>query len=588
MIFSIYPSSFAHYPPCIAVTIFLLSALIINIANCTEWSLEDNVTSMTSHKYDRKVCETVNDHLCKDIGWNKTVMPNIFNQVSQNQASRELHQYAALIKLNCSDNIKLFLCALYFPPCTQLESTIKPCRSVCIAARNGCEKLLANFRLDWPQSLDCSSFPDKQPCVSRDGGPSITDTSSMTASDKSGSGSDFIPLVTRERFICPVHFSTPAELGYVFRLNGKFHHGCGTPCDNFIFDNRTRDTIRRFILFFATICLLSIAYTLTTYKLSEEKFDYPQRALVYIAICYLFISLVFIMGFFLGDQIACNKPFPPPYPNVLMIRTLTQGIHKPMCTLSFVILIYAQNASFFWFLILCFTWFLTTFFLWTPEALEQKSGIFHALVWGFAALRTVFYVSVKSIQGDVLSGVCSLTLWDQGKWLSVLGSVSVINLAVCILFFVMSFTSSCKIRQAHRIVGRITVGMDRLLYQLTVFSIIYILSTLILITCYAYEGINIDHWILSWQMRVCRNPNYGIPCPIEISGRQPSKPNAIFFAIKFGAQFLPGVILFCLFISRKDSESWTTFLQKSSKLWTKKSPKPSNLTIGLDSLHSKP
>ncbi|XP_068212348.1 LOW QUALITY PROTEIN: secreted frizzled-related protein 3-like [Palaemon carinicauda] len=63
----------------------------------------------------------------------------------------------------------VFLCSMYAPICTVefLSEAIPPCRSVCEAARKGCEPLLARFNIPWPSNLECSSLPlyDRGVCI---------------------------------------------------------------------------------------------------------------------------------------------------------------------------------------------------------------------------------------------------------------------------------------------------------------------------------------------------------------------------------------------------------------------------------------
>lgn len=69
----------------------------------------------------------------------------------------------------CSDQLEFFLCAMYAPICTVgfLSEAIPPCRSVCQAARDGCEPLLAKFNIPWPESLACEALPvyDRGVCI---------------------------------------------------------------------------------------------------------------------------------------------------------------------------------------------------------------------------------------------------------------------------------------------------------------------------------------------------------------------------------------------------------------------------------------
>lgn len=535
-------------------------------------------------------CESITNHMCKDIGYNETVFPNYFLHNSQHDAGRDVKAFEPLVKINCSQNVKLFICALYFPPCTIIDPPIKPCRSVCLSTKKGCESILKQFSYEWPQAFNCSALPEEQPCVTRDdSGVTASDAAvSRIPEDKGWSADNHPNPFVRDRFVCPTHFKTPRELNYAFRLNGKFYPECGTPCDNFIYSVSTREIVRNFIMFFSILCLISVSLTLVIFFLSKQQYDFLHRALASMAFCYLVISILYIVGFFVGDSITCNQPFPPPdhQQNVIMIRTLTQGTHKQMCTFTFMLLFFAQNASFLWFILLSFTWFLTTFSAWGPESLDKSSGIFHSIVWGLSGVGMIWHMAYKKIQGDVLSGVCFLGILDREKRYIPWDSASTVQISISLLFFLLSSASSWRIRKYHKKYGREIKQMDSFILKLTIFSIFYICSSIILIGCYAYEERNMDLWIRSWQARVCREPNHGIPCPLFPSGST-STPQLWFLILKYAAQLLPGIMVIMPFISGNNVKSWWQFVFKVLKCRRTDPRKPPTQAISLDKFNEK-
>ncbi|KFV67156.1 Secreted frizzled-related protein 4, partial [Dryobates pubescens] len=70
----------------------------------------------------------------------------------------------------CSPVLSFFLCAMYAPICTLefLYDPIKPCRSVCQRARDGCEPIMRRYNHSWPESLACDDLPvyDRGVCIS--------------------------------------------------------------------------------------------------------------------------------------------------------------------------------------------------------------------------------------------------------------------------------------------------------------------------------------------------------------------------------------------------------------------------------------
>ena len=118
-------------------------------------------------------CEPVNIPLCEDVNYKTTLLPNNLGHTTQDDAGLEVHQFYPLVKVQCSAFLKNFLCALYSPPCIMLKGKPLPvCKSLCVAAKNGCVTLMRKFGFEWPASLDCESnsyiVPDNQTCFGYD------------------------------------------------------------------------------------------------------------------------------------------------------------------------------------------------------------------------------------------------------------------------------------------------------------------------------------------------------------------------------------------------------------------------------------
>ncbi|KAJ8299267.1 hypothetical protein KUTeg_023327 [Tegillarca granosa] len=115
--------------------------------------------------------------LCRQsIGYNTTCFPNLLNHQTMDDAGLEVHQFFPLVKVQCSRFLRDFLCAVYTPKCSRNFRPIPPCRSLCEAAKSGCENLMNKFGFTWPESLMCHKFPENGQCYSVKG---ATITTSM-------------------------------------------------------------------------------------------------------------------------------------------------------------------------------------------------------------------------------------------------------------------------------------------------------------------------------------------------------------------------------------------------------------------------
>ena len=110
-------------------------------------------------------CDPISIPLCKDLPYNQTRFPNLLNHTRPDTAGLEIHQYFPLVKAQCSPALKLFLCSVHAPKCSVLSGIVKPCRSLCNTARQGCEPLMRKFGFPWPAKLSCEKFPEDGDCI---------------------------------------------------------------------------------------------------------------------------------------------------------------------------------------------------------------------------------------------------------------------------------------------------------------------------------------------------------------------------------------------------------------------------------------
>lgn len=83
-----------------------------------------------------------------------------------------------------------------------------------------------------------------------------------------------------------------------------------------------------------------------------------------------------------------------------------------VCTLFFMVLYFFTMAGSVWWVILTITWFLAAVPKWGSEAIEKKALLFHAVAWGVPGALTVTLLALNKIEGDGISGVCFIGLYD--------------------------------------------------------------------------------------------------------------------------------------------------------------------------------
>uniref|UniRef100_A0A2K6NDG0 Frizzled class receptor 8 n=1 Tax=Rhinopithecus roxellana TaxID=61622 RepID=A0A2K6NDG0_RHIRO len=107
-------------------------------------------------------CQEITVPLCKGIGYNYTYMPNQFNHDTQDEAGLEVHQFWPLVEIQCSPDLKFFLCSMYTPICLEdYKKPLPPCRSVCERAKAGCAPLMRQYGFAWPDRMRCDRLPEQ-------------------------------------------------------------------------------------------------------------------------------------------------------------------------------------------------------------------------------------------------------------------------------------------------------------------------------------------------------------------------------------------------------------------------------------------
>lgn len=100
------------------------------------------------------------------LGWTSTSFPNFRNHRTHKEADDELKDYQSLIDIGCSNTLVHFLCSVYAPYCDEdyPQIRLRPCKELCLHARNGCEDNLLSFGYQWPEYFDCNNstlFPPR-------------------------------------------------------------------------------------------------------------------------------------------------------------------------------------------------------------------------------------------------------------------------------------------------------------------------------------------------------------------------------------------------------------------------------------------
>lgn len=121
-------------------------------------------------------------------------------------------------------------------------------------------------------------------------------------------------------FWCPRELKIDPELGYSF----MGVRDCSPPCPNMYFSREELSFARCFIGVASIVCLSATLFTFLTFLIDVSRFRYPERPIIFYAVCYMMVSLVFFLGFLLEDAVSCNAAVPGNF----RASTVTQGSHN--------------------------------------------------------------------------------------------------------------------------------------------------------------------------------------------------------------------------------------------------------------------
>ncbi|XP_035894039.1 frizzled isoform X2 [Anopheles stephensi] len=377
-------------------------------------------------------CEPITIPFCAGIPYNSTKMPNRFGHTRQEEAALDVHQYVPLVKIDCSPDLKFFLCVLYAPICTFLAEPLPPCRCLCESAR-ACETIMKTFDFAWPENLECSQFPENiegNLCVAKNKSseptPIPTSASSSAGYPTKTVAAPYVPphrkvsggtpvgvgtgvgsgLVGTHRdlgFICPVQLKAPTLMGYQLTIGGKVTKDCGAPCNSMFFSENERTVLKYWVGSWAAVCVASCLFTVLTFLIDSSRFRYPERPIVFLAICYLIVGCAYVAGLGAGDSVACREPFQSHIKigRMQMLSTITQGHRQSTsCTVLFMALYFCCMAAFAWWACLALAWFLAAGLKWGHEAIESRSHLFHLVAWAIPAVQTIFVLALGKVEGE--------------------------------------------------------------------------------------------------------------------------------------------------------------------------------------------
>ncbi|GAB1603874.1 protein mom-5-like [Argonauta hians] len=121
-----------------------------------------------TESYNRTTCVEIKLPMCSNLipySVTQLIHKKEGSVMTQGQLSSLLEPLWAYMDTECSPQFREMACGHYLPKChPNTGQPMRPCRSVCRAAKKGCNRIFSAHNINWPNEFKCSNFPTKN-CV---------------------------------------------------------------------------------------------------------------------------------------------------------------------------------------------------------------------------------------------------------------------------------------------------------------------------------------------------------------------------------------------------------------------------------------
>ncbi|XP_028822434.1 frizzled-8a [Denticeps clupeoides] len=506
-------------------------------------------------------CQEIAVPLCKGIGYNYTYMPNQFNHDTQDEAGLEVHQFWPLVEIQCSPDLKFFLCSMYTPICLEdYKKPLPPCRSVCERARAGCAPLMRQYGFPWPDRMRCDLLPVQGTpdtlCMDYNRTDPSTTPSPVLSKPTGRPGRPHKKPGHKHRppavvaAACEPSCQCRAPMVPVSserhplynRVKTGLTPNCAVPCHDPYFSAEERTFTAFWIGLWSVLCFVSTAATVATFLIDMERFKYPERPIIFLSACYLFVSSGYIVRLVAGhERVACSREHDA---EAAHIHYETTG--PALCTVVFLLIYFFGMAGSIWWVILSLTWFLAAGMKWGNEAIAGYSQYFHLAAWLIPSMKSIAVLALSSVDGDPVAGICYVGNQSLDNLRGFVLAPLVIYLFIGTMFLLAGFVSLFRIRSVIKQGGTKTDKLEKLMIRIGVFTVLYTVPATVIVACYFYE----QHHRQAWEV------SHNCGCLPE---RGPRRPDYAVFMLKYFMCLLAGITSGVWIWSGKTLESWRTF-----------------------------
>ena len=525
--------------------------------------------------------------MCINVDWVNASFPNLREHQNQQEANEEAKVFLPLVVHACSNAIVHFICSIYAPVCLNNPDgssiTLKPCRELCMYVRPTCEPLMVANGFPWPHQFECSNFPSNTsrkledvclippnlrnvpipivPGLPTTAPPTSPNTTTVPSATTPSSSSQPTTASNSQNGTVPTLLSCPSPLD----LNNKGHMlanssyifanipNCAVLCEGIYFSHGESNVAAPvFILICALICIGFTIFTVGTFLIDRQRYHYPERPVIFLALCYLILSLAYVVGAIVklenpSSSYACSDTADETSFIFQRLPDATPTYHSASCVILFIFVYYFQMAGAIWWVVLTLTWFMASTLKWGEEAVERPWLLYHIFAWCLPALQVILVLALQLVDGDQLSGIC----FTGNQHYVGLGVFVLLPLTVFLImgiaFLVIGFGSLVHIHLQVSKDPSKSRRLQRLIIRILVYSLLYIIPNVIYLCLCIYELAERGQWESSCSSSSAKS----VQCS--------SSPQFAALLMKYLMLFLVGTFSTFWVISWKTFLAWQKF-----------------------------
>ena len=420
-------------------------------------------------------CEPTDFPKCKELGYNSTHFPNVFNHFSQTQAE-QIFSSLSPTDYSCSEYLIHFLCSTAFPLCAPgLFSQVGPCRELCSVVRESCRSIFD--RLD----IDCNTFQNfaqsTTPCIWNSSDCNVVNDRRLKSSTGGQSPG------SRVRTNCTGHLTPLAKNALTRDASFAGISLCTESCQGVYFDRGQQNLVVIWIAAWSLITLFVSAVIFLTYILNFKNIPSLEAPIYYIALCYAISALCYTLSVAIGSSsLICDSHFTNQFNESAVV---VNGLSRPLCVSIFGLLYYFTACTWSWWAVLCIEWLLCS--LRFADVKNSWKPCFHIIAFGLPLPFLVVAISLKHVSGDTILHTCWIKKHHELPYLIVPLSLCIL---CCSIIIIVTFAKVVKLQKftKHKTRSDIVKPIEhKTLVRVGLYCTVYMLPMGALLCVYFYE-----------------------------------------------------------------------------------------------------